>query len=64
MQAKDILNFWFEELTDKQHFAKDAALDEMIRSRFGATLDAAARCELFAWRASSPGCANNCTACA
>ena len=35
MQAQDILNFWFEELTDKQHFAKDTALDEMIRRRFG-----------------------------
>ena len=55
MQAKDILHFWFEELTDKQHFAKDAALDDMIRLRFRATLEAAARCELFAWRASSSG---------
>jgi uncharacterized protein (DUF924 family) len=50
MQAADILHFWFDELTDKQHFAKDAALDELIRTRFGATLEAAARCELFAWR--------------
>ena len=55
MQADDILHFWFDELTDKQHFAKDAALDEIIRSRFGATLEAAARCELFAWRVSSSG---------
>ena len=55
MQAQYILHFWFEELTDKQHFAKDAALDEMIRSRFGLTLQAAARCELFAWRATPHG---------
>lgn len=55
MQADDILHFWFEELTDKQHFAKDAALDEVIRTRFGATLDAAACCELFAWRATAAG---------
>ena len=55
MQAQDILHFWFEELTDKQHFAKDAALDEMIRTRFGPTLEAAARCELFAWRATPDG---------
>ena len=55
MQAKDILQFWFEELTDKQHFAKDAVLDEVIRLRFGATLDGAARCELFASRVSSSG---------
>ncbi len=55
MQAQNILTFWFDELTDKQHFAKDAALDETIRTRFGATLDAAARCELFAWRATAEG---------
>ena len=55
MQATDILHFWFNELTDKQHFAKDAALDEMIRTRFSATLAAAARCELFAWRTSAGG---------
>jgi uncharacterized protein (DUF924 family) len=35
----------------KQHYAKDASLDDAIRTRFGATLEAAARCELFAWRA-------------
>ena len=55
MQAQNILNFWFEELTDKQHFAKDTALDEMIRTRFGDTLEAAARCELHAWRATPDG---------
>ena len=55
MQAHDILDFWFEELTDKQHFAKDAALDEAIRRRFGQALEAAARCELFAWRATPGG---------
>ena len=55
MQARDILHFWFEELTDKQHFAKDAALDEMIRTRFGATLEAAGRCEMYSWRATPEG---------
>ena len=48
MQPQSILHFWFTELTPKHHFAKDAALDEAIRPRFGATLEAAARCELFA----------------
>ena len=43
MQPQSILHFWFTELTPKQHFAKDAALDETIRARFGATLQAAAR---------------------
>lgn len=55
MQAEQVLAFWFEELTPKQHFAKDAALDDLIRTRFGATLEAAARCELFAWRDSAAG---------
>jgi uncharacterized protein (DUF924 family) len=55
MHPQSILHFWFTELTHKQHFAKDAALDEAIRTRFGATLEAAARCELFAWRATPEG---------
>ena len=53
MQAKDILHFWFNELTDQQHFTKDTALDDTIRERFGDTLEAAARCELFSWRATA-----------
>jgi uncharacterized protein (DUF924 family) len=40
MQLQPILHFWFEELTAKQHFVKDAALDETIRARFGGMLDA------------------------
>ena len=47
--------FWFEELTAKLHFVKDAGLDETIRARFDDTLEAAARCELFAWRATPEG---------
>jgi uncharacterized protein (DUF924 family) len=55
MQPQSILHFWFTELTPKHHFAKDAALDEAIRTRFSATLEAAARCELFAWHATPEG---------
>jgi len=51
MNPSDSLHFWFTELTPKQHYAKDAALDNAIRTRFGAVREAAARCELFAWRA-------------
>jgi uncharacterized protein (DUF924 family) len=47
--ATPILHFWFEELTSKQRFVKDAALDETIRMRSGETLEAAAQCELFAF---------------
>ncbi|MFO1262087.1 MAG: DUF924 family protein [Rhodoferax sp.] len=55
MQAHDILHFWFEELTPQQHFSKDPALDQAMRQRFGVTLEAAARCELFAWRTNAQG---------
>ncbi len=55
MQVNDILHFWFDELTEKQHFAKDTALDELIRTRYAATLAAAARCELYTWRATADG---------
>ncbi len=55
MNPQRILQFWFSELTPKQHFAKDAALDAMIADRFGAALEAASRCELFAWRNAPEG---------
>ncbi len=55
MQPQSTLHFWFEELTAKQHFVKDTALDETIRTRFGDTLQAASRCELFAWRTTPEG---------
>jgi hypothetical protein len=47
MHPQSIRSFWFEELTPKQQFVKDAALDETIRTRFGDTLEAAAWWELF-----------------
>lgn len=55
MQAPDILQFWFDELSERQRFAKDAALDTAMRARFGAVLQAAARSELWAWRATPTG---------
>jgi uncharacterized protein (DUF924 family) len=55
MPAAAIIDFWFTELTDKQHFAKDQALDALIAQRFGATLEAGSRCELFSWRATPAG---------
>jgi uncharacterized protein (DUF924 family) len=55
MQTQDILHFWFEELAPKQHFVKDTALDAAIGGRFGATLEAAATCELFTWRTTPEG---------
>ena len=47
MQVNDILHLWFDELTGIRHFAKDAAPDALIRTRFSAVLQAAGRCALF-----------------
>ncbi len=55
MQTEDILHFWFEELSPAQHFAQEDAIDAMIRVRFGATWQAAQRCELWSWRATPQG---------
>ena len=50
-----VLRFWFEELTPQDWWRKDPVLDARISALFGATLVAAARCELFHWRDSAPG---------
>jgi len=50
-----VLRFWFEELSEQDWWRKDPALDQRIADRFGATLVAAARCELCAWRGSARG---------
>lgn len=55
MQPAAILTFWFDELEPRQHFVKEAALDDQIRQRFGDTHAAAARGELYAWRANAAG---------
>ncbi|MBB3140286.1 DUF924 family protein [Halomonas organivorans] len=53
--AQRVLDFWFGELTPAQWFRKDAGLDDEIRRRFGATLEAARRGELWTWRRSAKG---------
>ncbi|QJR79531.1 DUF924 domain-containing protein [Alteromonas pelagimontana] len=50
-----ILAFWFEELEPDQWFKKDEGLDNLIRSRFASVHHAAARCELWPWRATPYG---------
>lgn len=52
---EDVLQFWFGELTAADWWRKDPGLDRRITQRFGATLVAAARCELYAWRDSARG---------
>ena len=51
----DILDFWFAEITPAQWWAKSDDFDRQVATRFGAVLQAAARCELHAWRATPAG---------
>lgn len=50
-----VLRYWFETLTPSDWWSKNAEVDSEIRIRFGATLAAAKRCELFEWRTSAHG---------
>lgn len=51
----DILDFWFSEIQPAQWWSKSYDFDRLIAIRFGAVLQAAARCELYAWRATPAG---------
>jgi len=55
MGPDNVLAFWFDELTPKQHFVKDPSLDTIIGTRFGEVHRAAAQGELHDWRDSAPG---------
>jgi uncharacterized protein (DUF924 family) len=50
-----VLRFWFEEIEPKLWWVKSPEFDRRIATRFGALHAAAARCELFAWRATPAG---------
>lgn len=50
-----IILFWFEEVTPAQWWKVDPAFDELIRSRFLSTLNAAAKGELYGWRSEPLG---------
>lgn len=52
---KKILNFWFEELSHKQHFIVDKKVDQEIKQRFSNLHSQAINGELFAWRQSPYG---------
>lgn len=49
---EEVFSFWFTELTRKDWFEKNEALDEAMRRHFAATHLSLARGELDAWRAS------------
>lgn len=55
MNADAVLRFWFEEIEPAQWWRKDAGFDALVRERFGALLERAARCELWAWRGTPEG---------
>jgi uncharacterized protein (DUF924 family) len=49
-KAHEVLAFWFEELSPKQWFVKDAALDRAIGERFGALRDLVLGSGAAGWR--------------
>ena len=50
-----VIEFWFKELTPKEHWVKDPALDAKINQRFGVLHHAASQGELWQWRTSALG---------
>lgn len=52
---ENVLAFWFAELTPRDWWRKDAALDAQVAVRFGATLAAARAGELAHWRDTARG---------
>lgn len=55
MEHTHVLQFWFEEISPKQWWAKDADFDRQIEKRFGDLHACAAACELWQWRQSAEG---------
>ncbi|WP_017444497.1 DUF924 family protein [Gayadomonas joobiniege] len=55
MSAELVLDFWFNQLTSKQWFIKDAELDQEIKRKFSGLVEQAAACELFDWRHTARG---------
>ncbi len=55
MSPLEVLRFWFEEIEPAAWWRKDAGFDAQVGARFGALLASAARCELWAWRATPEG---------
>ncbi|MGZ9897766.1 DUF924 family protein [Shewanella gaetbuli] len=52
---KDVIEFWFTELSPKQWWHKDPELDSIIQQRFEKLLLKAKAAELFSWRDSPLG---------
>ena len=54
--SKDVLSFWFEEITPKHWFKKDDGFDETIRLRFEPTVTVALSGQLEDWANTAKGC--------
>ena len=46
----DVINFWFNEITPKQWWKKDAQLDAVVKQRFSGLHSSAGKGELYEWR--------------
>lgn len=55
MNYKDILDFWFNEISPEQRFKKDEAFDELLKNRFLEIHESVAKGECFAWRETIQG---------
>ena len=52
---KEIIKFWFEEISQAQWWKKDVQFDQLIASRFLEVHGHASRCELNQWRDTADG---------
>jgi uncharacterized protein (DUF924 family) len=52
---KEVIKFWFEEISQAQWWKKDVQFDELIASRFSEVHRQASRCELYQWRDTAEG---------
>lgn len=55
IKIDSVIKFWFEELEPRQHWVKDAVLDQLITQRFSALHNAAIQGELWSWRSTPEG---------
>ena len=55
MDYQQVIDFWFAETDPEKWWREDAAFDRQILEKFARVQEQAARCELYAWRATSLG---------
>ncbi len=55
MRPQEVLDFWFQELSPKDQFAKNERIDNEIRRRFLPVLQLASKGDLHEWRNTAQG---------